>query len=102
MATKWLEDFINTLERLLDKPPYLLFVFISSVFVIITLLTHINFEQTWAFFIYSAVGTVWRYMERDFIRPMDKLKFGNTLLRIIYHIGNLGLLTGLIYYLNSI
>ncbi len=95
----WFKSFIDSLERLLEKPPYLIFVFIGAVFVIISLISKHNFEKMWVFFLYSVVGTIWRYIERDFISPLKKY---NLLVRIVYHLGNLGLLIALLYNLNFI
>ena len=101
MATEWFNSFINSLERLLDKPPYLIFVFIGAVFVVISLISRYSFEQTWVFFLYSVVGTVWRYIERDFMRLLqDKHPDSKLLVISIYHFGNITLLLVLFHYLN--
>lgn len=102
MATEWFNSFINNLERLLEKPPYLIFVFISAVFVIISLIFKNYYEQTWVFFIYSISGTIWRYIERDFFRPLEKYINSKLWIIITYHIGNLVLLIGLLHYLKFI
>lgn len=107
MATKWLEKFIDNLARILRQPPYLLFIFIGGIFVIITLITQKNFEQTWIFFLYSVGGTIWRYAERDFLRESgeNKVKIYKWSVRwklithIIYHIGNISLFLFLLHYL---
>jgi len=92
----WLKSFVESLERLLDKPPYLIFVFISTIFVIISLITQHYFQESWSFFLYSVIGAVWRYIERDFLRPFGDQRI---LIISIYHLGNLGLVVGLFLYL---
>ena len=102
MATQWFEKFIDNLAKILREPPYLLFIFIGGVFVVITLILQKNFEPVWTFFLYSVGGTIWRYAEKD-IQGIDKSnKKFNSILRIIYHIGNVGLFLILLHYLNFI
>lgn len=98
----WLKSFIESLERLLDKPPYLIFVFIATIFVVISLITRYNFKETWIFFLYSVVGTILRYIERDFLRPLEKYQNSKLVIISIYHLANLGLLFALLKYLNII
>lgn len=109
MFTEWLKSFIGSLERLLDKPPYLIFVFIGAVFVVISMITKYSFEQIWLFFLYSTGGTIWRYIERDFIRYIEKHHIGHNnyiyfrlAIISIYHIGNLVLFLALLHYLKLI
>ena len=102
MTTEWFNRFVDSLERLIEKPPYLIFVFIGAVFVVISLISQYSFEQTWIFFLYSVGGTIWRYIERDFMRPLDKYANSKLWIITIYHIGNLGLFVALLHYLNSI
>ncbi|VVA44245.1 conserved hypothetical protein [Candidatus Roizmanbacteria bacterium] len=102
MTTDWFKNFIEGLERIIDKPPYLLFVFIGAVFLVISLITRFSFEQIWIFFLYSVAGTIWRYAEKD-IQGIDRNnKKLNSILRIIYHIGNIGLFLTLLHFLNFI
>lgn len=99
MATQMIEKFIDKLATIIKEPPYLLFIFISGVFVAITLITQNNFDIMWKFFLYSVAGTMWRYAEKD-IQGIDKgNKKLNSILRIIYHIGNIGLFLIILYYL---
>ena len=63
--SEWFKGFIDSLERLIEKPPYLIFFFVGAVFVIISLITKYNFEKMWVFFLYSIGGTMWRYAEKD-------------------------------------
>lgn len=95
-----LKSFIESLERLLEteKPPYLLFFFAGTIFVMISIITKYNFESTWIFLLYSAGGMVWRYFKKDLETPL-----GNGLrIRTIYHFGNLGLFIALLYYLRML
>ena len=60
------------------------------------------FEQTWTFFLYCVIGTIWRYIEKDFLGDWNnyfKPEFG---IRIVYHTGNIILLGALLYYLNFV
>jgi hypothetical protein len=85
----WLKDVPIILAKLLkEEPPYWIFLFVSSVFVITSLLAEYHFKEVWAFFLYSMIGTFWRHTKKD-------LKLG----RVIYHIVNLGLIVGLFLYL---
>lgn len=96
------EKFVDNLAKLLDKPPYLWFAFIGAVFVIVSIASGRYFDQIWIFFLYSVIGVMWRYSERDFLRFLEdnkKLKFTTI---VIYHIGNIGLLFALLYYLNLV
>lgn len=99
MATEWLNKFVSALERVLDKPPYLIFVFIGAVFVIISLITRYEFQHIWIFFIYAVTGAVWRYIERDFFRPLEKYSKSRLVIISIYHVGNLLLIIGLLRHL---
>jgi hypothetical protein len=94
--SEWFKGFIESLERLIEKPPYLLFVFIGAVLVIISLITKYNLEKTWIFFLYSVGGTIWRYIEKDFQTPLKKYDLW---IRVVYHIGNLILFIVLLNYL---
>jgi len=112
-----MQDFIRSLEKLLvNEPPYWIFLFISSAFVIISLASNHYFKEVWAFFLYSAIGTFWRHTEKDMSSSIKmkyesenddskkdtKLKSFEVVRRSIYHIGNVGLLLGLFLYLGYI
>jgi len=110
MVTNWLDNFIKSLERILDKPPYLIFFFSGSLLVMISLIMKSNFEKVWPFFIYAVAGTIIRYIERDFMSTIGKIedpknphipRFPNAKIWIIsvYHTLNIGLLVGLLLYL---
>lgn len=95
---EWFEKFIDRLAQLLREPPYLLFVFISAVFVITSLISQRYFDQTWTLFLYSVAGTMWRYIERDVRHNVlkENMKMKSI---VVYHIGNIGLFFALLYYL---
>ncbi len=98
--SEWFKGFIDSLERLIEKPPYLIFVFISAVFMIVSLISKYNFEKMLIFFLYSVGGTMWRYAEKDLVSPLKKHPNSKLWIRIIYHIGNLGLFIALLHYLS--
>ena len=102
MAMEALAKYVDKLSGLLKEPPYLLFVFIGAVFVFISLVLQESFEQTWTFFLYSAGGTMWRYVERDVRHNVLKTENSRKTSIVIYHIGNIGLFFTLIYYLGFI
>jgi hypothetical protein len=101
MAMEWLEKFIDKLAGLLKEPPYRQFAFIGAVFVVVSLILQRGYDQTWMFLIYSVAGTMWRYMERD-VRHNVLPKKCEKISIVIYHIGNIGLFFGLLYYLGFI
>lgn len=105
---KWLEKFISSLERALKQSPYLLFVFVSTVFVAISLIFGFRLKQTWAFFLYAVAGTIWRYVEHDIEHRLKKdfkdigyYRILRLAITTIYQVGNLMLLAALLYYLRS-
>lgn len=103
--SNWISNFIYNLKEILGKPPYLIFVFISAVFVVVSMIWNRNFSQVWIFFLYSIVGAVWRYIEKDVdsgiskIIKEDKAKISHLIIISIYHVGNIILLVVLIRYL---
>lgn len=107
METKYLDKFTQNLKEVLDKPPYLVFVFVGAVFMIISLLSKNYFDQIWIFFLYSAMGAVWRYIEKDLIGNTftegfkTKENFKRFII-LVYHIGNIALLIALLHYLKLI
>lgn len=105
VASNWLKGFIDSLERILDKPPYLVFVFISAIFLVVSLIARFHYEQSWIFFLYSAFGSMWRYVEKDFINHLAKYpQYPHSKITIIsiYHLGNIALFIVLIYFLYRI
>jgi hypothetical protein len=81
--------FADLKDLLINEPPYWIFLFISTLFVSISLLAGHYFKEMWAFFLYSVIGTFWRHIDKD-------LKLG----RWIYQIVNILLLVGLFLYLD--
>ena len=97
----WFKSFIDSLERLIEKPPYLIFVFIGAIFLVISLITKFGYEQSWIFLLYSIGGMIWRYAEKDLLHPINEKYPGSEVcVRSIYHIGNFGLFIALVHYLN--
>ncbi len=97
MKNGWFDNFISSLERLIEKPPYLIFVFIGSAFLIISLITGSGYDRSWIFLLYSVGGMMWRYAEKDLVRPLRQ-KYSNAdfWIRVVYHMGNLALFIGLL------
>ena len=102
MAMKWIEEFIDHLANLLKEPPYRQFVFVGAVLVFISLIQGEGFEQAWTFLLYSAGGTMWRYVERDIRHNVLKTENARKTSIVIYHIGNIGLFFALLHYLGFI
>src|SRR3989338_10734764 len=104
MSEGWFGKFIDNLAGLLKEPPYLIFLFIGTIFVVVSLLSEKHFEQVWIFFFYSVVGTIWRYIERDLVGNSftegmkSTTKYKRTVI-IIYHIVNTLLILILFRYL---
>lgn len=96
----WLKLFISSLTKILKEPPYLVFLFIGAVSVIVAILTNRYFDQVWFFFLYSISGTIWRYIQRDLYKNALKKEWMKTSSLFVYHAGNLGLLVVLFKYLN--
>jgi hypothetical protein len=97
----FLKKIAEVLERLLEKPPYWIFLFISTFFVIVSLISQNHFKEIWAFFLYSVVGTLWRHAEKDISGSVKnpQNRYFELTRRSIYHIGNLALLIVLFLYL---
>lgn len=102
-------EAIKEARKLLEYPPYLIFVFVGLIFVFTSLVWGNNFYQVWIFFLYTIFGSIWRYIEKDMLNGIQKLiekekslKICNLIVISIYHIGNIGLLYFLIYHLKLI
>lgn len=101
------EKFIDNLAKLLKEPPYLIFIFIGSIFVVVSLIFQRNLDHAWIFFLYSVAGTMWRYAERDFrtessektVKLFKKDVRYKLIVYVVYHIGNIGLFLVLLRYL---
>ena len=114
---EWFEKFIDQLAKILKEPPYLLFMFISAVFVIISLISQKYFDQTWIFFLYSVCGAMWRHITKDIrsnviksdcskksdvLKCLKKQGYFEKISIIIYHLVNIALFFFLLYYLKLI
>lgn len=102
MAMQWLEKFIDNLSNLLKEPPYLIFLFIGAVLVLVSILSNRYFEQSWLFFLYSIIGTIWRYIEKDVKKNVFTTDRQKVVVISIYHLGNIALFLFLLNYLNLI
>jgi len=98
---------MEELRKILEYPPYLIFLFVSAIFVVVSIIEKIYFDQIFIFFLYSVFGSVWRYIEKDMLSGIQKVtkeesknKLNLTVISI-YHIGNLGLLVALFHYLKN-
>jgi|GEM_PF-6387316 len=108
--TIWLEKFIVLLEKLILYPPYLIFIFVGAPILMISLIMKSWTEPIGIFFLYSAAGSVWRYIEKDLDHGIGKVlkeegrsrDISHLIVISIYHIGNLGLFLALLYYLKAL
>lgn len=100
MAMGWLEKFIDNLAKLLKEPPYLLFLFVGTILVFVSILSNRYFDQVWIFFLYSIVGTICRYIERDVFKNVFKGEKSKPVVIAVYHLVNIVLFLLLLYYLN--
>lgn len=110
----WMEKFIESLKGILDKPPYLIITFVSSVLIIVSISVNRYFDQIFAIFLYSIIGTVWRYIEKDLDAGINKFIYkndereskrnptANLIIIVIYHFVNILLLIALILYLGQL
>ena len=99
-------EAIKEARKLLEYPPYLIFVFIGLIFVFVSLIWDNNFYQVWIFLLYAVFGSIWRYIEKDMMSGIQKLikeeknmNIANLSVISIYHIGNLVLLFALFKFL---
>lgn len=63
--TEFIKRFMDNLKEILDKPPYLIFVFVGSVFLAISIATQNDVAQSLVFFLYATSGAVWRHATKD-------------------------------------
>lgn len=85
-----MEKFIEYLANLLKKePPYLIFLLISSVLVLLSIMFDRYFDQTWIFLLYSIGGTIWRHAEKDVRNNVLTSKSIKTVSLVIYQVVNL-------------
>ena len=99
MTIQSFEKFIDNLAKLLREPPYLIFLFIGATLVFVSILSNRYFEQVWLFFLYSIIGTIWRYIERDIYKCVLKTEWQRIVVIFIYHLGNIVLFSFLLKYL---
>ena len=99
---EWFKNLINSFERILDKQPYSIFLFIGGILVIISHISQFANNQAWTFLLYAVGGTIWRYAEKDLVSPLAKYPSSTLWIRTTYHIGNLVLFVALLHYLNFI
>jgi len=60
-------EFMRILEKLIEKPPYLMFYFVSSVLLIVSLIRREDyFYYFLILLLYSMVGVIWRHATKDF------------------------------------
>ena len=83
------KSFIESLERLIDKPPYLFFTFIAAALVLVSVASDRYFDQIWMFFLYSVGGMVWRHAEKDVRNNILRLDRFKTVSLVVYQIVNL-------------
>ena len=92
----WLDGFGDNLKEILDKPPYLIFLFVSSIIVIVSIITQHYFEQIFPILLYSIIGSVWRHAIKDIRGRIKKVSPGNfekinLWLTLFYQAVNIGL-----------
>lgn len=64
--TNFIIEFMKHLKDLIKEPPYLMFYFVSSILLIISLIWRENyFGFFFILLIYSMVGVVWRHATKD-------------------------------------
>lgn len=91
----WFEKFIQNLSNILLLPCYLIFIYVSPILLIISLVTKNFFNQIWIFFLYTLAGSVWRYIEKDMDHGIQKVvkeekkDVARLYLISIYHLGNI-------------
>lgn len=66
MDTDWFKTFIDHLRSLVKEAPYMIFIFISPIFLLIGLIWQKYFYLFVVFFLYSVVGIIWRHAVKDF------------------------------------
>lgn len=92
----WFEKFIAGLERLILYPPYLIFLFIGTVIFIVALIARAYVNEIGIFLLYAVAGSMWRYIERDFLSVLSQYRFSKIVIISIYHLGNIFLFGALI------
>ncbi len=92
--SNWLKAFMDNLRDLIKGPPYLVFFFVSTILLILSLLRPKYFYTFLAVFLYSLLGVVWRHAVKDIrgwikdVYPDNSLK-KNFWLTVFYQLVNL-------------
>jgi len=103
--TNLLIEFMKHLKDLIKEPPYLMFYFVSSVLLMISLIWQEDYF--WLFLtllIYSMIGVVWRHATKDLRSRLkekypDKFNTINLWLTGIYQLINIELVIFLVILL---
>jgi len=100
--TDLFKSFMDHLRGLVNEPPYKIFIFISPILLVITLIWQKYFVLFFIFFLYSVFGLVWRHAVKDFRGRIEKVyenkEFNkiNLLLTGIYQLVNIALVIVLV------
>lgn len=106
--TDFIIEFMKHLKDLIKEPPYLMFYFVSSTLLIISLIWRENYFGFFSILlIYSMVGVVWRHTTKDLRgrlkeRYPDKFNKMNLWLTGIYQLINLILIIILVIILKDL
>lgn len=66
-------EFMRILKELIKEPPYLMFYFVSSVLLIVSLIWREGyFYYFLILLLYSMVGVIWRHATKDFGGKLEK------------------------------
>lgn len=65
MNDETLQKYMGILKDILGHPPYLVFVFVTSVFMVVSMVTQHYYDQSLILFVYSVFGAVWRHVVKD-------------------------------------
>lgn len=84
-----INNFSDNLRKLIEKPPYLVFLFTSSFLLALTIIFDKYFEKILLFFLYSVTGSILRHIIKDIKNFFSSHK--KTIL-IVYHISNIVLI----------
>lgn len=108
LETNFVIEFMKHLKDLIKEPPYLMFYFVSSVFLIISLIWREDYIRIFlTLLIYSMIGVVWRHATKD-LRGRLKERYpvnfntNNLWLTTIYQLVNLTLIIILIIVLRNL
>ena len=65
-AKSHFSGIFQTLAEVLKYPPYFSLLYISSIFILASIISNNYFEQTLTIFIYSIAGIFWRHIHTDY------------------------------------